>query len=1770
MRSSHQESWQARPENRGQARLQRDLRRAAIVSSLLLLAAVFVYFLFPPFFAPQTYLVLVGSQNDDAFNVPPIAFVGEDLVGMLSVDETKVSDHRSAWNAAYNAKQLAKNLESTGLTSADNLIIYLAAHGVSDDGKAYLLCDNFDLRRPDWGRISVEVLIDQVSKSPAATKLILLNAGTIDYDPRMGMVANEFPRLLAKAVQQSGDPSLWVLCSHSSLEYSHVSRGARRSVFGMFVEQGLKGAADLNRDQKIDLSELVGFTSANVSRWVTQSTDRGADQTPKLIWGGGVSPKSNPRLLTLYRDVPQQKMSARTFIKSDSDSISVASDESQHGQSQGLLRRHQITLASNPRLMPGAKEDSADTLAGTGGPDAATADAGTDGVKSDGTEGDVADAASDQPAGGETADAGPSNTAPAGILDRSRKLLAHAWRLRDESAGDWSAVNPSLSTIENWPHLWRELQAELLAFEQLSRSGIAFDSGKVESLLTDSFPAKQTADPAAAPATDSVIASLFKKSSTEVLPKGSIIELNEIHSLALAKLVAQSEGHSLSIDTHSLYAELEKNSPKGIDEWLKKNWRREYSNYYELAYLRRLLELPDLRWDLLQLASRTCFAGERVAALDLLSTDWVRSEVQRADQLRFFAEQLIIDQIGEDWEPRCDALFREASEIYADAESKFDEVRRAQFLMEVLLANTPSYLRWHRMAGSLPGGGATNFSELSSLLDQMRELAESLGQPNTTNSDELASMRESLAALQSRIETTCGDLSATKLLGHSPTPGDSYHAGLLLKTPLLRSSVRSDLVSAIDGLDRQLAINYQLPKVSSRDATASHLDPSVSSPSQQVWNRLFQQAQLESKFVELSRVGEQNAGRGSVSMSRQGVRAAFDSLRSVHQTIISTLDSGRDLSAESDREIDLLWSSHAKFGAALQVFYRSASGATPSSTSCRSLSSSRETVRMLRMLDPRDVWEFVQEDVTTIMLAARIKSTLVWQAKRLDHASVFRSGQRSASLARLASAYRLESSLMCGQQEPSIDTTRISVNVPPVIDLQYGLAEEFLIELHNQGDRDLAVSLSLDYEHDWIDVNFLDSTNGADPSIVGHSSELEFQSTPTEFGTQRSDVITIGAGQKRQIPIEVTRRGIASERTKLVVDVLVHSDSSTSDKSRTPNTSILLGRRTLDVMLPVGEVYVRHGPRSFVSGTDGLKLLPHPNRLESFLFGVVNHSSREKRITMTCYSLSDLSSADMPADLSKLLAGATPIATFNVIAPGDGQPSFPVTEDAEGAEPKKDDAKEAGAKEEETEPKPIESTEMPHGMMVVLTDLDTGQSTYRRINFAVQRPRRFVVPRVGFDANKNRITIDVQARDLALVPDGDPVRIVCSLAGGDPVGTRGKLEGEITKDNLTASLFITMSTPPPFLAQVHLEVDGYPRAFIFDVPCGKQATNLPELTDLFDLQMTTASKNGVLASTESIPVALQVDTPVGSFEDGHDTLVIGIDPEGKGVPNPETSIRLTADRSVRIGFVKSHPDGTVDLNTVVSDFMIDLPVDRLENLDFGVAANLTVNNQSQAFPSIPLLIDTAAPIVGPVNQTQSVGFVNVGGPIELSVWAWDTGSGVTKVEAAFDQDGSGEFPEAGELFSAVQISSREWALTANAGADIGKKTLLVRGVDGVGNASEPVAIDVEVVSLKEGAERVKQQTVDLIGTIQHREKVVSEAEVKLIAIPEDPTQEPDLVAAIAVRSMENGRYSIPGVAPGSYRLAARRVIRNKVHRVEKDIVVAPGPKRSMRIDVTLP
>lgn len=400
-----------------------------------------------------------------------------------------------------------------------------------------------------------------------------------------------------------------------------------------------------------------------------------------------------------------------------------------------------------------------------------------------------------------------------------------------------------------------------------------------------------------------------------------------------------------------------------------------------------------------------------------------------------------------------------------------------------------------------------------------------------------------------------------------------------------------------------------------------------------------------------------------------------------------------------------------------------------------------------------------------------------------------------------------------------------------------------------------------------------------------------------------------------------------------------------------------------------------------------------------------------------------------------------------------------------------------------------------------------------------------------------------------------------------------------------------MPSPPPQVARVHLNVDGYPRAFIYDIACNEPSNDVPELKSLMSVQIEGAAKGrtintGLMGAADAIDLSLKIDAPIGSFEhriggvnQPADEVELGLDLEKTGQPAPGTIVRLNSDRNVRVGFVKAKPDGTITLHTQVADTTASLTTKRLENLEVDVTSRLTVSGVSKAFPNATVMIDTAAPIVGPINRTDGLNFAGVNQEIDYEVWAWDEAASVTEVIAAFDVEGSGEFPKAGETFSASHIKGRRWSLSVPVGAKPGTKRLLVKGIDAVGNESEPIGTEIDVVSMEQQEQLVEAQTVTLIGKVLLRDKSVSGAELILAEVPDPavPAAEPTAPGAPAAPgkvfrtvSDPEGNYALNDVPPGAYKLASRGVVRNKVHRTEQPVVVAVGPKRQQRTDVVLP
>ncbi|MEK6235540.1 MAG: hypothetical protein N2C14_12600, partial [Planctomycetales bacterium] len=295
-------SWRNPRENPVQRVKARHTLRWVVAVSAVLLFACWIYFVAVPFFAPRVKMVYLPITGYEVLSDFPVPYAEEDADGLASDSlkavlkaDPKVADGGPrvlrTFQTAAELDGLSAELQDAAAHPSDVLIFYLRAHGVSENGKPYLLCANYNPANPSSGRYPLEDVLRQARECRARNMLLILDAGGVDSDPRMGMVVNDFPRLLQKAARKVENRKVWILCSHSPLEHSHAHHGWKRSVFGYFVAKGLEGAADYDDNSEIDLEELFHFVSANVSSTVARATNSADTQTPMLLCAG-LNPKA--------------------------------------------------------------------------------------------------------------------------------------------------------------------------------------------------------------------------------------------------------------------------------------------------------------------------------------------------------------------------------------------------------------------------------------------------------------------------------------------------------------------------------------------------------------------------------------------------------------------------------------------------------------------------------------------------------------------------------------------------------------------------------------------------------------------------------------------------------------------------------------------------------------------------------------------------------------------------------------------------------------------------------------------------------------------------------------------------------------------------------------------------------------------------------------------------------------------------------------------------------------------------------------------------------------------------------------------------------------------------------------------------------------------------------------------------------------------------------------------------------------------------------------
>jgi hypothetical protein len=1746
------EEWHGPPKESRLTRGRLLVRRLILGALIAIALGVVVGILIWRNYLPRTYLVVVRAGGLRPLCGPTVPVAGREISLFEPLVEAGAVDYRDEeFNGLLASpesfSQFSPKIANLRLRPQDRLIVYIAAHGIALDREPQIVCENFDPRTPSSGSFHVSRLLGPVAESPADVKLIVWDAGQIDYDPGLGIVANEFPSSLKTEVEETKDSSLSVLCSHGDLERSHRSLALDGSVFGTFVVKGLRGAADRegNGDDELDVAELDKFVRNKVSSWVAEATGEAATQVPVLIHG-----------------VPEIKPPNQTATAEATSEDSESPDGESTEQPAALFSVSGIPDVEISVLIRAAEEDwvrTGSTAAGgeplgyladlavpetEGQPAAADDDGGGGGARA--------------PSGTEDATVAETSDAKATKADPRQRLAAslrRAWQMRDRLATVAPDAPIGSRPLDSTPHLWRLFQEELIAYELAVQGASIQDVPSAEELEA------ALARFEAAEGDKKILLRDFLQirspgaASAPHVP----VEPSMLHTIALAKLLANDFA---GIDTarieqldQTLNAFINAGPAEFTQQIAELKPTGDYEQFYELRLATQIGNVVRSQPELAQYALQVRRNGEQVAARGLWCAPWLEASIRDADRLRLAGERQMLDQIGSDWSSRAKQALDEADRRYSRAAQTFAEVARAIQLRNDLMFVAPYCVHLLRESGNAGAEWEEPWQTMSDFLDELIQFADLLekDQPTSDDIQEVSRLHDDLQLFYETMLAAGFRRPAVENLLEGQRAEDSWRIHALLQTPLPDARARANMIERIRSFDANLAEGFDVSRAHDFDDPKPEL--------------VLHYYGLEQR---LARLADPQAARRLGSLPQRDdksldekLRAFSKSLRDLYRSIAGNLDSA---------------AKEPPYMSLAEARQRAVAG-----------------TRRLQMLPVRDAAEAGSISIDTFGQNVQLYELLAWHRARFLSAQEDALAAEVAYLTGAAGDYAAQAASLFRPQSP-LATARpdFELRVPPRVSLVVDAEREFDVALQYNGPGKADVRIVVEYDDRLIEVAAREKLY-YEPHKHG---EYPFRPSATDPPTLSG----IETGETRMLPLKLKSIPGADRDAVLIVKAFTGASASPAYLRQTIEVPV----RMLDVVLDSSE-------DTWAQDGDRMVLRTFPNRVTDYRFGVVNWGANAREVALRFFSQpADVDwSVLSPAGKRDLVNRLTPVSKLTIPAPAGGETSFageppPAAPPPTAALPSAQPAP-APAEEKEKAPSPPTGRPIDRGMIVEVSDpKDPGQTFFKQLDIVAQRPRRYVRPKVQYNSRLQRIEVVVQPKSPQSLPRGR-VKVECDLADDTDAAAEGKLRDFLTAPKYEARLFVNVLADPPREVMLYLNVDDYPRAFVYRVPIGSGVADQPEGVADAQVRLLKAVPGEYQAPAPVTNVIAQVDAPLSAFANTGDYVQMALDENLDNKFGPETGTSFIEDRQANSYFDQLSPEGVLSIDTRVTDFQVPLVTDRLQNVEIDVNSRMSLNGQPFNAEPLKLRIDGAGPRIPFVSVAPWGGFVVAGTELQVSVTAVDAMSGVKKVDIGFDLDGTGEFsekappvaaaldpapavgpsggplavvgPPSGAGEGAGSAAPRQWRAKLPTTDVLGVQTILVRATDGAGNASEIYAKRVQIITPEEAAAKIQQQAKVVEGLVVYRDRPVPAAELTLYSVPEP--QEPSAAAATAEQPAplpkqvatatadENGQFTLSGIAPGKYILSAQGVVRNVTRLGQQDVVVELVPGRVVRADLQL-
>ncbi|MCA9188079.1 MAG: hypothetical protein R3E01_18240 [Pirellulaceae bacterium] len=1717
----------------GDIRSPRRKKRWLATLTLLALLGCFVFALVSPFSSKSTVLVVgwleyptlrTNASPLRESDIQALHDVGRFASVRLVMNNNPDRDPHEAINRL--APDAGPNVWRNMLSDTSDeppsapLIVYVAGVGVCIDDEPFLLTDQFQPGSPEDGVIPVNRLLHELSDHPSQLKLLVVDLVTDDRDASYGINADRFPSQLAKLVSDTDDPSIHVLLSHSDFQCSHYSPTLRRSLFTACFLWGLQGAADLDDDRCVTVPELGEFVRQQVATRVSQVSDGKRCQLPMLIHGRKLhTGNRDTSVLVTVHHPPDKKhpwqpesvfAGEEGKIAIDWNTISrIPSVEQVVAKQSALGSIPASNLAgSTPPTMGTPPLPTASPLPANSQPAVPASTAKVDGAV--GRHADVVaepapdastangDASQDQSASGSTTASGSRPPSEAENDEPSPRAVAAIQRRLDMA--DLAAC-----ALDGWA-----LRDALLGRDDIDVLAEFPQAWRVfqHQLLGAQQCARENSE---------VDYQAMLRKTRQTLRHWQATADNRPITAVRGDDFSAAPNSELRVAEEELNRVIVENNPQLLERWITTSWQPEFMRHPVLADIHALFASPDVSTATLCDFLFTKQLGDR--ALCWEAANWSATAWQDAERLLALADCMIHDRVRNDWEIVCSESLQKARASYRQCGEDADRIQRMQRFYRRLVDRAPDYVDWYQRTNGDPRLAGPDFMTLNRFLELLVELADKLEHPDASSLDDLQRAAILLHELSQAIESGADDDAVARRIARPRIAQQGIYFESILATSIPNTHNRLRLLNAAD-LGQRLAVG-----TSENDAPGIAVQSSISNVDHQLIRsrRLLLQARIlqlgmaewSASRPEGDALLKQLAGYVPTTLQMPSQEAVPMTLRAIEECEAQLEQMYVHMVAEIDR----------------------LSGLPPRASAADEWKRVRQLDRMLRVVDARDA--VTRQTISTLRPMQRCELHCVlsqhWlRYQRIQQLADKKRGRTCAVLLEM-----LKDSLVALFPEmPGQGVRSSTLLVEPV--------EAANLRQQTRGTVSLSIESFAKTPQDiWIITEDDDKAVRIVPATELPVRDVhELPSTALVISDWQEGLpatLTLAPGRRVHVPINIERGNSPDGDASIIVRVV------TRDSFVRVDVPVHLPSQ------PPVQVVAQAVDADVVETSDGCEVILPPNRDTPLSLSLKNVTTQPATVDVALWALAP------QADIAGLLgehSAQTLVGGMQFPTEGSPLAELAGVEIAAGQQIPFALPKYTAPLPES--PDSSASQVSLHGdLLVTITDRARQQVWWRVVRISVARPSSYVLVTANRDPQSGAVDLVATASDLKAIPAAG-IRVVASFNRPTPSESLSKMAGIIKGPSGQLRLRFQPDFEPHADDRLYVSIDGYPRAYRFDLLTNEGDGRMRQSVDDMSLRITSPS-NGAIVSDRSLATAieLQVDAPLHSFDPvtRSSWCVLGLDLDRNRRLYGEPQWRLFADRQVTTQVRKMTPTGSLVLHAEVSDHVVEVPWRDQASGEVAIVANMFVDGVRCEAAPISLTADFDPPKIA-IVQFDSGTEIPCNHPLTLSVVADDGHqSGIAIVEGTLAPWGAQAFPQEATVVRAEWQDGLAWKCTIPADEKRrGPMTLLLRATDRAGHVSDVYRQEIAFA----GPAPI---TAAVRGTVQFRGQLASDADVSLVAVEGDSRVKP-------VRTNSQGAFEFVDVPAGKYLLTARLVFVNRPRSVQQQLELKgpePAPPRKLII-----